>query len=140
MRIYIATTIIMLAVGIGFGLFLGWIQFPREYEDGYLCQLDPAYQESYTIMVARGYRQDADDPGDARDLAFERLQLLLSTNDPACAESTNSIDNVPLWVQTVTEKYISISADRSIIEDLVALSAAFGRVTPLMENFLPEQS
>ncbi len=132
MRNYIATAIVALIIGVSLGLYLGWVQFPREYREGYLCQLAPSYQEAYTIMVARGYRQDSD-----IDRALERLQPLLTTNDPVCADSSNPIDNIPLWVQTVAEKYISTSADRAVIEDLVVLSAGFGRVTPLMENFLP---
>lgn len=135
MRNYVFTAIVALAIGVSLGLYLGWVQFPREYRDGYLCQLAPSYQEQYTIMVARGYRQDGD-----IDRAFERLQPLLTTNVAVCAESSNQIDNIPLWVQTVAEKYISTSADRAVIEDLVVLSAGFGRTTPLMDNFLPEEA
>ncbi|PJF39897.1 MAG: hypothetical protein CUN55_13405 [Phototrophicales bacterium] len=135
MRNYILTAIVALGIGVSLGLYLGWVQFPREYRESYLCQLDRRYQEEYTIMVARGYRQDGD-----IERALERLQPLLTNNTPACSESRNQIENIPLWVQTLTEKYISTSADRNTIEDLAILSAGFGRTTPLMNNFLPEET
>lgn len=135
MRNYIATAIVALVIGVSMGLYLGWVQFPREYQDGYLCQLDIQYQEAYTIMVARGYRQD----GDAAR-ALQRLQPLLATNVAVCAESGNQITDIPAWVQAVTEKYISTSPDRTIKENLALLSVAFGRSSELIEDFLPEET
>lgn len=134
MRSYVFTGIIALLLGIGIGVYLGWAQFPVEYRNSHMCQLDQEYQENYTLMVARGYRQDGD-----INKAIERLRpLRIENNLEACNdERTYKIDNVLDWVQYLTEKYISEGANPEEIRDLVALAEGFDRVTPVMESFRP---
>jgi hypothetical protein len=133
MRSYLLTGIITLALGLGIGIYLGWVQFPIEYANSHMCQLDMSYQENYTLMVARGYRQDGD-----IDRAIARLRPLRVENAAACDDGrAYAIDNIPDWVQYVTEQYISEGANPSQIRDLVALAEGLDRLTPIMESFRP---
>ena len=116
MRLFISTVIGIL-LGLGIGLYVGWVAVPLEYTDSPLSDLNPRYQETYTLMVAEGYLSDGDIEG-----ALRRLSAL-------------GVDNVPLYVQELTERYITTSRDVNDIRILVALSAGLGRLTPPMENF-----
>lgn len=131
MRNYLLTGIITIALGIGLGLYIGWVQYPVEYRNSYMCQLSDSYQEEYTLMVARGYREDGD-----LNKALDRLQPLRAVSVPECDDGRSyQIDNIPEWVQVLTERYISQGADPALIRDLVALAEGFGRLTPIMESF-----
>jgi hypothetical protein len=130
-RNYIITAGIALVLGVGLGLYLGWVQFPVEYRNSHLCQLSPNYQEEYTLMVARGYRKDGD-----LEKALERLRPLRVGDVVACDDGrAYKIDNIPDWVQYLTERYISEGAEPAKIRDLVALAEGFDRLTPIMESF-----
>lgn len=134
LRSYFFTGLIALVLGIGLGLYLGWIQFPSQYTDGQMCQLEWSYQESYTLMVARGYRQDRN-----LNKALDRLRPLRAVGVTGCEnERPYKIDNIPDWVQYFTEQQISRGADPQEIRDLVVLADAFDRLTPIMEGFLSE--
>ncbi|MBI5931170.1 MAG: hypothetical protein HY862_17805 [Chloroflexi bacterium] len=131
MRNYLFTGIITIALGLGLGLYIGWVQYPVEYRNSYMCQLSDQYQEDYTLMVARGYREDGD-----LNKALDRLQPLRAVGIAECDDGRSyQIDNIPEWVQVLTERYISQGADPSLIRDLVALAEGFGRLTPIMESF-----
>jgi hypothetical protein len=73
-------------------------------------------------MIAAGYLADGDASG-----AVERLSVL-------------GVDNVPLYVQELTERYITNSRDIEDIRHLVALADGLGRLTPIMEPYVREQS
>lgn len=105
-------------VGLGIGLFLGWVQFPPQPVDSPASALAPRYKDDYAIMVARAFVRDSDLTG-----AFERLRPLES-------------ENIPTFVQEVTERTISASGNISDIRALVALAAGLGRLTPIMEPYL----
>lgn len=131
MRQFIVTGLIALLVGLGLGLYIGWVQYPVEYRNSHMCQLASRYQAEYTLMVARGYRMD----GDVQK-AVERLRPLRAEGKPECqASDSPPIDNIADWVQSLTERYISEGASQQQIRDLVALAEAFNRVTPIMESF-----
>jgi hypothetical protein len=105
------------------GVYIGWVQAPVEYVDSPLSRLDQAHMDDYTVMIAAGYTADDDLQG-----AVDRLRAL-------------NITNVPAYVQTVTERYISQGRSVGDIQYLVSLAEAMGRLTPLMEAYrtLPEQ-
>ncbi|MFO7320601.1 MAG: hypothetical protein DIU68_002635 [Chloroflexota bacterium] len=115
-----------LIVGIGLGLYLGWVQFPVEYIDSPASSLSPRYKDEYTVMVAAGYMADRDLTG-----VMQRLRVL-------------GVENIPAFVQEVTERYITTSRDVDDVRPLVGLSEALGRLTPIMEPYrqvrLPGQS
>jgi hypothetical protein len=106
-----------LIVGLGVGLFLGWVQFPVEYYDSPASALSQQYKDDYTVMIASGYLADRDLTG-----ALERLRVL-------------GVENVPEFVQAVTERYITNSSEVDDIRKLVALSEGLGRLTPIMEPY-----
>jgi hypothetical protein len=115
-RIFISL-LIGLAVGIGLGLYIGWVQAPVEYVDSPLHYLDQDHTDQYTVMIAAGYIGDGDLQG-----AVDRLRKL-------------NVTNVPAYVQIVTERYISQGRSVDDIRSLVALAEAMGRLTPLMEAY-----
>lgn len=109
--------VIGVVMGVLVGLFIGWQVAPVEYTDSPIAALAQPYKDRYTIMIAGGYIADGDLQG-----AIERLRLL-------------GTDNIPEFVQRVTERYISNSADLNDIRYLVALAEGLGRLTPPMQNF-----
>lgn len=118
MRLFLSTVAGVVA-GILLGLFIGWEVAPVEYINSPMSDLAPRYQDAYTLMIAEGYLVDGDALG-----AVERLRVL-------------DVDNVPAYVQSVTERYITNSRDVGDIRKLVALSEGLGRLTPLMEPYRP---
>jgi len=114
-RVFLSTVIGVIA-GILLGVGLGWY-FPAEYRDSELSELATVHQDNYTVMIAAGYVRDGDIQG-----ALGRLQLL-------------DVENVPLYVQDMTERYITNSRDLDDIQLLVALSDGFGRLTPVMQPY-----
>lgn len=111
------SVVVGITVGILVGLVLGWQVFPVKYSDSPIYALADPYKEEYTLMVAGGYIADGDLNG-----AIERLRLL-------------NVQNIPQYVQEMTERYISNSRELKDIRYLVALSEGLGRLTPPMENF-----
>lgn len=115
-RLFIST-VIGIMVGVGVGLYVGWVAVPVEYTDSPMSELAPRYKDDYTMMVASAYLVDSSIEG-----AIARLRLL-------------GVDNVPEYVQTTTERYITNSRDIEDIRKLVTLAEGLGRLTPPMERF-----
>lgn len=115
-RVFVST-VIGVIIGIGLGLVIGWWLAPAEYSQSHMSELNQNYKDDYIIMVAMGYIVDRDING-----VLERLRVL-------------EVENVPAYVQDVTERYISNSGDINDIRFLVALSEGLGRLTPPMEAF-----
>lgn len=113
---YVGSLLVGIIVGLAAGLFWGWELDPVEYKNSSLDALAPHYKENYTVMVADGYQVDRD-----VSAALARLQLL-------------GYDNVPDYVQDLTERYISQS-NVPVIPQMVALAEAMGRLTPIMEIY-----
>lgn len=111
-----------LIVGLGLGVYIGWVQAPVEFVDSPLSYLDTLHKDEYTVMIAAGYTADHDLNG-----AVERLRAL-------------DIQSVPAYVESITERYISQGRSVDDIRYLVALAEGMGRLTPLMEPYrmLPE--
>ncbi|GAB1421850.1 hypothetical protein MASR2M15_20420 [Anaerolineales bacterium] len=114
---FFVSLIVGLIIGIVGGLFIGWEVSPVEFVNSPITSLDSRYQDTYTVMIATGFMADKDTLG-----AVERLRLL-------------GVDNVPLYVQEVTERFITNSRDVNDIKVLVALSEGLGRLTPIMEPY-----
>ncbi len=116
---FFVSLLVALLVGLGLGLYLGWVQFPVQETDSAATALAQRYKDEYAVMIAQGYLADQDITG-----ALERLRLL-------------QVDNIPAYVQEVTERYITNSRDVRDIRVLVALSEGLGRLTPIMEPYRP---
>jgi len=106
-----------LVLGLGLGLYLGWVQFPVEYIDSPANSLGPRYRDEYTVMIAGGFMVDRDLTG-----AIQRLRVL-------------GIEDGPAHVQEVAERYITNSREVGDIRPLVALAEGLGRLTPIMEPY-----
>ena len=116
---FLLSLLIGLVIGVGGGLYLGWVQSPVEYVDSPASSLAERYKEEYTVMIAAGFRAEGDAVA-----AVERLAMLGEAN-------------IPLYVQEVTERYISSSRNINDIHNLVALSEGLGRLTPIMNDYRP---
>lgn len=116
MRILISL-VVGIVFGLGLGLYIGWVQAPVEFINSPLSSLDQAHMDEYTVMVASGYALDEDLTG-----AVDRLRAL-------------NVGNVPAYVQTITERYISQGRNVEDIRALVVLADGVGRLTPLMEAY-----
>lgn len=114
---FLLSLLVALLVGLGIGLYLGWVQFPQKTVDSPASVLAQRYKDEYTVMIAAGYLEDHDLTG-----ALERLRLL-------------GVDNAPVYVQEMTERYITNSREVNDIRYLVALSEGLGRLTPIMEPY-----
>jgi hypothetical protein len=114
---FLASFFAALLVGLGIGLYIGWVVAPVEYVDSPARALDPLYKDQYTVMIAAGYADDND-----LNAAMERLRIL-------------EVDNVPAFVQEVTERYITNSRGVDDIRLLVRLAEGMGRLTPIMEPY-----
>lgn len=114
---FFISLLIGLGIGAAIGLYLGWVQFPVVVVGGYAENLAPNYQDEYTVMVASGFMVDQDPVA-----AVERLRVL-------------GVENVPVHVQEVTERYITDSRNVNDIYALVALAEGLGRFTGIMEPY-----
>jgi hypothetical protein len=114
---FLVSFFVALLIGVGIGLYLGWVQFPAQFTNSDARALAPQYKDEYTVMIAAGYADDNDING-----AVERLRIL-------------EVENVPAFVQEVTERYITNSRGVDEIQLLVALAEGMGRLTPIMEPY-----
>lgn len=114
---FLVSFFVALLLGVGVGLYLGWVQFPVQYIDSPASALAPQFKDEYTVMIAAGYAAESDLNG-----AIERLRFL-------------GVENVPAYVQEVTERYITNSRAVEDIRLLVRLSEGMGRLTPIMEPY-----
>jgi hypothetical protein len=114
-RVFISTVLGVL-LGIGIGLGIGW-GLPQDYSESTIAEMAPSYQEQYTLMIAAAYVDERD-----VNAAVERLRVL-------------GVENIPAYVQDLTERYISTSRNVDDIRLLVALSQGFGRFTAPMQDF-----
>lgn len=117
MKRFLLSLIIAALLGVAIGLYLGWVQFPARAANSPPTSLEVRYRDDYTLMIASAYRTDGDLMG-----ALERLRFL-------------EVENIPAYVQDVTERYITSSRDLESIRTLVALAEGLGRLTPIMEPY-----
>jgi hypothetical protein len=114
---FLLSFIVALVVGLLLGLYLGYVQFPVKYTDSSTDRLAQRFKDDYTVMIANGYLADGDLTG-----ALERTRVL-------------GVENVPVYIQETTERYITNSSRVEDIRALVALSSGLGRLTPIMEPY-----
>lgn len=106
-----------LLLGLGIGLYLGWVQFPVEYINSPARDLAPRYKDEYIVMIATGYLADQD-----LQAAVDRLRLI-------------GLENIPQAVQDTAERFITTSREIQDIRVLVGLAGALDRLTPIMEPY-----
>jgi hypothetical protein len=114
---FLISLLIGLVIGALAGIYIGWVQFPVEYVNSPASALASRYRDDFTVMVAEGYTTDRDIAS-----AIERLRML-------------NAENIPEYVQTITERYISNSRDVDDTLALITLSDGLGRLTGLMQEY-----
>jgi hypothetical protein len=110
-----------LVLGIGLGLFLGWVAWPIEFSEADPTILEEDYQRDYALMIAAAYSLDQDLP-----TAQQRLNSL-------------GRDDTGAWLLTVLIDQILVGGSEQEIRELVNLSSDLGLYSPAMEPYLPAE-
>lgn len=111
-----------LVLGIGLGLFLGWVAWPTEYEDADPTLLAEAYRHDYVIMIAAAYSADGD-----MQTASQRLR----------SAWVDSPDPFQEYLAFTVEAILDNGLDQDL-RHLVRLATDLGLSSPAMEPYLPE--
>lgn len=106
-------------VGLGLGLYYGWVVSPPERITSGPQALRQDYTDDYVLMIAEAYSLDGD-----LDLAKSRLAAL-GLKDPGPPAAA------------LTERLITAGQDNADIRRLAALAAALGHTTPAIAPYLP---
>ena len=105
-------------LGLGLGLYYGWIVRPREPIAGGPEALRQDYKDDYLLMAAEAYSADGN-----LDRATGRLAAL-GLDDPGPAAAA------------LAERLIGAGGETADIRRLAALAAALGHTTPAIAPYL----
>jgi hypothetical protein len=108
-----------LALGIGLGLYLGWVAWPTEFTDANPSVLQETYRHDYVRLIAAAYTADNSLPA-----AQQRVASLGNNGQDV--------------VMAVTLDTILQGGDEIEIRQLVRLAADLGLSSPAMAPYLPE--
>jgi hypothetical protein len=111
--------VVGLALGIGLGLYLGWVAWPTEFTDANPAILQETYRQDYVRLIAAAYTADNNLPTAQRRVA----NLGADGRDVVLA---------------VTLDTILQGGDDVEIRQLVRLAADLGLSSPAMTPYLPE--
>jgi hypothetical protein len=105
-------------VGLGLGLYYGWIVRPSVQVSGQVQALRQDYKDDYLLMIAEAYSADG-------DLARAQARLdAAGFSDPGPA------------VAALAERFISGGRESADIRRLAALAGALGHTTPAIAPYL----
>jgi len=107
-----------LALGVGLGLTIGWIQWPVEYYDTELTDLREVYQADYVLMVSDAYALTGN-----LDAARERLSRL-------------GVSDVAALVLSHAEASLAAGTPEAEVGRLSRLAAALGASSPSLAPYL----
>jgi len=117
-RASLVTLVICLALGLGAGLYIGWVAAPVQYVDTDPASLSQAYKDDYILMIATLYSENG-------DLATVRARLAaLGFDDPGPA------------VAAAAHRLIAAQKPDADLRRLARLAAAFNATTPEMQPYL----
>lgn len=111
------TLFIALIIGLGLGLYVGWVVSPVQYTDTAPISLAQTYKDDYVLLIATRYVGDGN-----LDTARAGLQSLGLTE---------------AGLVEVTLRFIAAQKPENDIRRLVALAAGVGVLTPEMQPYLP---
>lgn len=111
--------VVGLALGIGLGLYLGWVAWPTEFTDANPAVLQETYRQDYVRLIAAAYTADNNLPA-----AQQRVANLGADGRDV--------------VLAVTLDTILQGGDDAEIRQLVRLAADLGLSSPAMTPYLPE--
>ena len=110
-----------LIMGIGLGLFLGWVAWPTEFTDANPSVLAEDFKQDYVLMIATDYAGTG-------DLAAARQQV---SSLGAGGED---------FLFSFTLDQILQGSDPADIKPLVQLANDLGRYSPAMDPFLTSEA
>lgn len=114
-------TTVGLALGLGLGLYLGWVAWPTEFTDASPSILEESYRRDYTLMIAHAYLLDGD-----LDAARRRLHSL----DQEAPDR---------WLLSFTvDAILSGRDEETVIRPLVALAHDLGLESPALVPYLDD--
>ncbi len=117
-RASLVTLVICLALGLGAGLYIGWVVSPVQYVDTAPASLSQTYKDDYVLMIAAIYSENG-------DLAAARTRLAaLGFDDPGPA------------VAAAARRFIAAQKPDADLRRLARLAAAFNATTPEMQPYL----
>jgi hypothetical protein len=105
-------------IGLGLGLYYGWIVQPRVAITGEVTALRQDYKDDYLLMIAEAFSADGD---------LQQAQARLAA--AGFAEPGPQ-------VAALAERYIAQGRDNADIRRLAALAGALGHTTPAIAPFL----
>jgi len=111
--------IFSVALGLGLGIYIGWIASPVQYTDTSPASLDQRYKDDYILMVAAIYSKDSN-----LEAARARLSAL-GFDDPGQA------------VAAATHRLIAAQKPEADLRRGAHLAAALGVITSEMQPYLP---
>jgi hypothetical protein len=111
------TLLVTLVIGIGVGLYVGWVVSPVQYTDTAPDSLAPEYKDEIVLMLAVRYAGDGNLEAARAGL---RLWGLADAN-----------------VADVALRFIAAQKPEADIRRLAALAAALGAAPPELQPYLP---
>jgi len=121
-RASLITLLLSVALGLGAGLYIGWVVSPVQYVDTDPASLSQAYKDDYVLMIATIYAENG-------DLAAARARLAaLGFADPGPA------------VAAAARRFVAAQKPEADLRRLARLAAAFNASTPEMLRYLPTPS
>jgi hypothetical protein len=105
-------------LGLGLGLYYGWIVRPPTHIIGDFPALRQDYKDDYVLMIAEAYSADSDLTQAQTRLAAAGL------TDPGPQ------------VAALAERFITAGRDTADIRRLAALASALGHTTPAIAPYL----
>jgi hypothetical protein len=109
-------------LGLGLGLFLGWVAWPTEFTEADPTVLEDSFQRDYALMIAAAYWQD-------QDLGLARRRL-----------GSLGKEDVQAWFLSVTVDHILEDRDPEGSRFLARLAADMDLSSPVMQPFLATES
>jgi hypothetical protein len=117
-KIHVAGWLVLgAALGVGLGLFVGWVVWPVTFSDATPDLLSDPYRRDYALMTATAYQAEG-------DLAAARARLGRLDADG------------PQWLLSTTLDLILADGDEADIRRLARLAADLGLSAPALEPYL----
>ena len=118
-RASVVTLLLSAALGLGLGLYFGWVVAPVQYVDTDPSTLSQTHKDDYILMIATIYAGDG-------DAAAARARLAaLGFADPGAG------------VAAAAHRFIAAQGPEADLRRLARLAAALDATTPEMQPYLP---
>lgn len=108
-----------LLLGIGLGLYLGWVVWPTEFTNADPSLLTETYRQDYALMIAAAYERNG-------DLAAARWRA-----------ATLDVENPNDWLLRFTVDTILAGQDETAMRRLSRLAYDLGLRSPALTPYLP---